>query len=132
MEAHVTTRPGPPNLAIEVAAWLRRLGFTVLEQQSPALTLVTARWDAAGQFQGFEFVYSHFHPPLGRHIAYCTLTLHGPSLPFTGQCLLADTLVARLREVRFLLLSNIRYATARQAALDAGVLLPAKLQLSHA
>jgi hypothetical protein len=38
--------------------------------------------------------------------------------------------VNRLREVRFLLLSNTFYRAARQAALDAGTLLPAHAQPS--
>jgi hypothetical protein len=128
METPANLPMGPRNLALPVAAWLRRLGFEVQEQQTLVLTLVTARWYDLPRVHGFQFVYTHFHPDWKPHLAYCSLHLHGAGYPPAGQCLLADTHVKRLREVRFLLLSNMRYAAARQAALDAGILLPAHAQ----
>ncbi|MGI4762518.1 MAG: hypothetical protein ACRYF0_17535 [Janthinobacterium lividum] len=112
---------GPRNLTVLLAAWLRRMGFVVLEQGGMESTALEASWRAP---DGLLFQASyHFTPAAGGTFQ---LLASVPPAPTRG--LVHQAEVNRPREVRFLLLSNTFYREARQHALDAGTLLPAHAQ----
>lgn len=114
MEAAAT--PTPRNLTVPLAAWLRRLGFTVLEQGGVRPTALGATWvDAQGVF---SFIYVYSATGATAHLEH----FHDNGYTHT---LVALHQVRRLREARFLLLNNVAYDQARQAALAAGTLQPA-------
>jgi hypothetical protein len=119
---------GPRNLAVPLAAWLRRLGFTALESEPAGthLTQLTAQWHSP--LGHFKVEYMHCHPPQAPAWAGFRLLWREPK-PFSlTRELVSMANVNRLKEARVLLLSNKCYDTARQAALLAGTLLPAHCQ----
>lgn len=112
---------GPRNLTLPLAAWLRRMGFAVLEQGNAGATGTWAVPDCSWRFQ-LTYAYS---AEGGGILQLLELSdEHRPGVKVQVQ----TAHVARLRECRFLLLSNAAYADARRAALAAGTLLPAHAQ----
>jgi hypothetical protein len=110
--------PGPRDLAPSVGRWLRQLGFTVWEQPTPSLSLVTATWMGLTGEQ-FSFQYAHHHPAAGPVAwAACSMGCRPPGAREPQVCF-ANTQVRRLREVRLLVLGNDRFAAARQRLLAA-------------
>ena len=114
--------PGPRNLAAPLAQWLRRMGFLVMEQGGAAPTALAATWRAP---DGLLYEASYAFTPVEGGIFQLLARLDNALLPHYGLVRKAE--VNRLREARFLLLSNVFYAEARKAALSAGTLLPAHL-----
>lgn len=113
-------RTGPRNLTVTLAAWLRRLGFAVLEQGGLAPTGLEASWRAP---DGLLYQASYSYAPERATFQLLSSPGHAATAAtYKGLVLRAE--VNRLREVRFLLLSNTFYAEARQAALAAGTLRP--------
>ena len=113
--------PGPRNLTAELAAWLRRLGFTVLEQGSPVPTALQATWRALdGQLYQVSYA-CEASAGIFQLLAYSGQGAR----PTDYTPLVFKAEINRFREARFLLLSNLFYKAARQAALDAGTLQPA-------
>lgn len=111
----------PHNLADTLSTWFVRLGFEVIRDDNYRLTHVQATWtDARGQL--FTAIYVHYHVEGERHTALFSLFVRPAGAKGSGQCLISATHVRRGREVRMMLLANNYYKTARQAALDAGVL----------
>ena len=111
MEAQATPQPqGPRNLAPYVAAWLRKLGFTVLEREYPAIVTVEAQWTAPN---GKQFYLSYYWYPAPHYKAVLELCMYqaGASLPLD---LIRGQHVRRLKEVRQLLLNDTDYRDARQ------------------
>jgi hypothetical protein len=108
--------PGPRDLGPVVALLLRELDFTVWEQATASLTLVTGTWTGRAGEQ-FSFQYAHHHPVAGPlSWAACNMGALGPDTTAPDVCF-ASTQVRRLREVRLLLLGNHRFAQARAAYL---------------
>ena len=108
---------GPRNLTVPLAAWLRRMGFTVIEQGGAAPTALDAVWmQAPGT--GYQLTYL-------AHGGVLRLLRHSPAQP--NQVLVESANVQRLREARLLLCSSTYYADSRRAALAAGTLLAAHL-----
>lgn len=113
---------GPRNLASELAAWLRKQGFTAMERVQFQFASVEAHWlGPAGE--RFEFSYTWATGPVPE--ATCRL-----SVRYAGQMqfepLFTPQKVRRLQEARLLLLHCVRYATARAlAALPDAVDIPA-------
>jgi hypothetical protein len=108
--------PGPRDLGPSVATLLRELGFTVWEQATASLTLVTGTWTGLTGEQ-FSFQYAHHHPAAGPLCwAACNMGALWPGTSTPAVCF-ASTQVRRLREVRLLLLGNHRFAQARAAYL---------------
>ena len=114
--------PGPRNLTVPLAGWLRRMGFLVQEQGGVVPTALQATWRAPDELL-YQVSYA-FEPHVG---GIFQLLAHTDNLVVVHRGLVHKANVHRLREARFLLLSNIFYATARQQALDAGTLQPARL-----
>jgi len=105
------TAPKPPrNLAEPIAAWLREQGFAVTERQYGGQATVAAVWfgPRGEQFQlGYSWVARY---------ASATLQLQAcwPGQP--NENLFGAQQVRRLRDVRLLLLGNVRYANTRTLA----------------
>lgn len=114
----------PRNLTVALATWLRKMGFNVLEQGGIAPTALEANWRAQdGQLYQASYAY------LGGQGTFQLLTYTGSGAHATDyRGLVHKAEVSRLREARFLLNSNVFYKEARQAALDAGALLPTHAQ----
>ena len=115
--------PGPRNLTVPLAQWLRKMGFLVTEQGGAVPTGLHAAWRALdGMLYSVIYV---FVPAAGAtfQLMASPNPLRGPYNPLV---LMAE--VKRLREARFLLQSNVFYAAARRQALAAGTLLPTHLQ----
>jgi hypothetical protein len=112
-----TAALGPRNLTVPLGAWLRRLGFRVLEHGGAAPTGLAATWAVGvGTGYGVTYLYSATQGGLLR------LTRHTPALP---ERVLVDTaVVRRLREARLLLLTSVFYRADRREALAAGTLQP--------
>ena len=113
------TVPGPRNLAAPLAQWLRQMGFLVTEQGGAVPTALAATWRAA---DGLLYEASYAFTPDSGGIFQLLARLDNALLPHYGLVHKAE--VNRLREARFLLLSNVFYADARRAALAAGTLPP--------
>lgn len=105
---------GPRNVAVPLAAWLRRLGFSVREHGGAAPTGLEATWA--------------FGPHAVYAVSYAFDAASGGLLRISRnrhQLQVAGADVRRLREARYLLLSCRDYAADREAALAAGALQPA-------
>ena len=108
---HSAAPKGPRNLAAPLAAWLCTQGFTVTERQYDTLATVAASWTGP-RGDCFELGYCWSSGP---H-ANATLQLQA-RWPGHEPCnLFGSQRVRRLREVRWLLSSNVRYANARLLA----------------
>ena len=105
------TAPKPPrNLAEPIATWLREQGFAVIERQYEGMATVGATW-VGPRGDRFELAYSW--------VAYyqsATLQLQARWLGQEPQNLFGSQQVRRLREVRLLMLGNVRYANAQLLA----------------
>ena len=114
---------GPRNLTTLLAAWLRKMGFTVLEQGGVAPDALEATWRAP---DGLLFQASYAHVPQGPGVFQLLASGAGRGMdPDEYRGLVHKAEINRLREARFLLLSNVFYADARRQALAAGSLIPA-------
>lgn len=114
--------PASRNLTAPLAKWLRGLGFSVLEQGGTLPTSLAATWRASDGLL-YEVSYA-----FAQHEGVFQLLARQDDATQPHHGLVHKAQVKRLREVRFLLLSNTFYREARQAALDAGTLLPAHAQ----
>jgi hypothetical protein len=123
LDRHSVPTSGPRNLTVALGQWLRRLGFLVQEQGGVVPTALQATWRAPDDLL-YQVSYA-FEPHVG---GIFQLLAHTDNLAAAHRGLVHKANIHRLREARFLLLSNIFYATARRQALDAGTLLPAHLQ----
>ena len=112
--------PGPRNLTLPLAQWLRRMGFLVQEQGGVSPTALAATWRAP---DGLLYEASYAFAPTSGGIFQLLARADNALLPHYGLVQKAE--INRLREARFLLLSNVFYADARKAALTAGSLQPA-------
>jgi hypothetical protein len=105
------TAPKPPrNLAAPIAAWLREQGFTATERQYVTMATVGATWLGPS---GERFELGYFWVP---RYASATLQLQVRWPGKESENLFGSQQVRRLREVRWLLRSNVRYANARLLA----------------
>jgi hypothetical protein len=103
--------PKPPrNLAAPIAAWLRTLGFTATERQYDGQSTVGATW-LGPRGERFELAYIWV-----AQYASATLQLQARWPGQEPHNLFGSKQVRRLREVRMLLLGNVRYANARTLA----------------
>lgn len=107
---HTVAPKLPRNLAEPIAAWLREQGFIVTERQYDGQATVAAIWFGP-RGEVFELGYVW----VARY-ASATLQLQArwPGQP--NENLFGSQQVRRLREVRLLLLGNVRYANARLLA----------------
>jgi len=96
---------GPHNLTAPLAAWLRRMGITVLEQGGAAPTALTASWRAPDG--GLLLQASYHFAPDGAGGTFQLLASQPPASP---RSLVQQAEINRLREARFLLTSNSCYA----------------------
>lgn len=103
---------GPRNLALPLVAWLRTQGFTAAEQVLPIYAAVSAHW-ASPAGEHFLLEYSWVAGPAPD--ATCQLKVLYPGRA-AFEVLFTPQKVRRLREVRLLLLGNVRYANARLLA----------------
>jgi hypothetical protein len=103
---------GPRNLTVPLAAWLRTQGFTALEQLLPFSAAVSAHWTGP---QGEHFLLEYAWVAGPAPSATCQLRVLHPSRTFFEPLFTAQS-VRRLRDVRLLLLGNVRYANARTLA----------------
>lgn len=111
------------NLTVPLAAWLRKMGFTVTEHGWPAPTALTATWTEPASVAG---------PGGVRYtLDYCfvagagALRLVRTPAPAPGaqlHVLVEGAWVGRLKEARYLLLSSQSYQLSRQRALAASAL----------
>jgi hypothetical protein len=125
MEAHL----GPRDIGPYVAQLLRQLGFTVWEQPTASLTLVSGTY-AGPAGEQFHFQYAHHHPAAGPLTwAACSMGCLPAGTTQPSTCFSA-TQVRRLREVRLLLLGNELFAHARAARLLATATTPASPPVS--
>jgi hypothetical protein len=116
----------PHNLADTLGAWFKRLGFKVARDDNDRLTHLQATWtDTRGQL--FTATYLHYHAADEPHTGLFSLFVRLDGAK-SSSCLVSAMHVRRGREVRLMLLANNHYKAARQAALDAGALLPAHAQ----
>ena len=113
---------GPRNLTSPLAAWLRKMGFTVLEQGGVAPDALEATWRAP---DGLLYQVTYAHVPQGPGVFQLLAYEGRGSLAQEYRGLVHKAEINRLREARFLLLSNVFYADARRQALAAGSLVPA-------
>lgn len=109
---HTPAPKGPRNLASQVAASLRELGFTATEHTHPGAVTVLAYW-LGPQQERFELTYAWQSGPAPSATAW--LTVRYPGQP-QAEALVAPQHIRRLREARQLLLSNVRFANARTLA----------------
>jgi len=106
-----TPQLGPRDLGPYVAQLLRELHFTVWEQPTVSLTLVSGTYTALSGAQ-FHFQYAHHHPVAGPVAwAACSMGCRPAGATQPTTCFSA-TQVRRLREVRLLLLGNELFAHA--------------------
>jgi len=103
---------GPRNLAAPLAAWLRTQGFVATEQVLATLATVHAHWVAMGG-ERYELTYIWAAGPVPD--ATCTLRVLYPQSVW-AETLFTAQRVRKLKEVRLLLLGNVRYANARTLA----------------
>ncbi|MGI4835077.1 MAG: hypothetical protein ACRYFK_16615 [Janthinobacterium lividum] len=116
---------GPRNLTVPLGQWLRKMGFTVLEQGEPsAPTALEATWRCPA---GLLYQVSYAYTPSAGVFQLLAFTSHlATAKDYRGLVHKAE--INRLREARFLLTSNVFYAEARRQALKAGTLLPTHAQ----
>ncbi len=107
---------GTRNITLLLAVWLRKMGFTVVEQGGLVPTSLTATWLSLRHYR-YELYYV-FGPGGG-----VLRLLHSAGLQYT-EVLIDGATVHRIREARFLLNSSVRYDFDRKAALAAGKLRP--------
>jgi len=107
---------GTRNSTLLLATWLRKMGFTVVEHGGLVPTALTATWVSPRKYR-YELHYV-FAPTGG------VLRLVHNAGPHSFDVLVEGATVHRLREARLLLLSSVRYAFDRKAALTAGTLKP--------
>jgi hypothetical protein len=107
---HTPAPKVPRNLAAPLVEWLRTQGFAVTERQADGQATVAAVWFGPRQ-EIFELGYIW----LARY-ASATLQLQArwPGQP--NENLFGSQQVRRLRDVRLLVLGNMRYANARLLA----------------
>ena len=103
---------GPRNLTRVLATWLRQQGFTATEYEQAHWASVAAHWVAGGG-ERFELTYTWVSGPVPD--ATCTLRVLHPSVVW-AETLFTAQRVRRLKEVRLLLLGNVRYHNARLLA----------------
>ena len=113
---------GPRNLTALLAQWLRRMGFLVQELGGVEPTALAATWRAP---DGLLYEASYAFVPASGGVFQLLGRLDNALLPHYGLVHKAE--INRLREARFLLLSNVFYAEARRQALAGGALQPAHL-----
>ncbi len=107
---HTPAPKAPRNLAAPIAAWLREQGFIATEQQHDTLATVAAHW--IGPIgERYDFTYTWVAGP----VPYASCQLRVSWLGLSMQLFTAQR-VRRLRDVRLLLLGNVRYANARTLA----------------
>ena len=107
-----TAPKGPRDLSVQLAIWLRAQGFTATEQARPATATVAAHW-LGPQGERFQLDYTWVSGPVPS--ATCSLSAHYPG-QLQPESLFSAQHVRRLKEVRLLLLGNVRYANARLLA----------------
>lgn len=113
MAAPATPQPqGPRNLALYVAAWLRKRGFTAIEAEHPTITTVDARWTSP---EGWEFNLDYEWWPAPHFLAKLHLCVYMPG-ETTSLNLIRSQHVRRLKEVRQLLCNDSYYRTACKQA----------------
>jgi len=100
---------GPRNLAAPLAAWLRGQGFTVAEYYG---TTVAAHWEGS-RGERFQLDYDWVGGPSPD--ATCRLGVRYADQT-QYETLFTSQKVRRLKEVRLLLLGNLRYHNARLLA----------------
>jgi hypothetical protein len=105
-----TAPKGPRNLAEPIAAWLRTQGFEATERQYETMATVGATW--LGPW-GERFELGYIWVP---RYASATLQLQVRWPGREPENLFGPQQVRRLRDVRWLLLGNVRYANARLLA----------------
>jgi hypothetical protein len=110
-----TAPKGPRNLAEPIAAWLRTQGFTATERQYETMATVGATWLGP---RGESFELGYFWVP---RYASATLQLVVRWPGREPENLFGSQQIRRLREVRWLLSSNVRYANARRLAVPTGL-----------
>lgn len=124
MEPLLPTPPSFRNLTGPLAAWLRKMGFTVLEKgPAEAPSYLSATWCDFDETV-FEVGYT-FVPEAG---GLFRLLVHYPQGAQPRYPLVDQAQVRRLSEARFLLLSNVYYAQRRQQSKEAGALPPTHRQ----
>ncbi|GAB3638642.1 hypothetical protein GCM10027422_42320 [Hymenobacter arcticus] len=104
---------GPRNLTQGLGEWLRAQGFSASEQRQPTFCLLTAHWTSP-RFERFELTYSWKVGP--NPDANCQLRVLSHQLGPQVEVLFTSQRVRRLKEVRLLLLGNVRYHNARLLA----------------
>lgn len=102
---------GPRNLAIEIAQWLRSLGFTAIEATHPTITTVAAHWTSTDRTV-FDAHYEWW-PALRKATFHLRLTYPGERFPMT---LIKGQHVRRLKQVRDLMHNDSRFREHYQAA----------------
>lgn len=110
---HTAAPKGPRNLAQPLGEWLRAQGFSVLLQELPTYVVLTAHW-ISPCFERFELTYTWQAGP--NSDATCQLRALSHQLGPQVNVLFTAQRVRRLKEVRLLLLGNVRYANARTLA----------------
>ena len=103
---------GTRNITLLLAVWLRRMGFTVVEQGGLVPTALSAHW-VSPSFHWYKLDYV-FAPTGG------VLRLVHYAIPHDFDVLIDGATVHRLREARFLLMSCVRYDFDRKTAKAAG------------
>ena len=107
---HTEAPKGPRNLAQPLGEWLQSQGFSTQLQTLPNYVVLTAQWISV-RFERFELTYTWQAGPAPDATLQLRTLSHqlGPQVEvlFTAQR------VRRLKEVRLLLLGNVRYHNAR-------------------
>jgi hypothetical protein len=107
---HTLAPKVPRNLAAPIVAWLREQGFTVIERQYEGMATVGATWTGP-RGDCFELAYIWV-----AHYRSATLQLQARWPGQEPHNLFGSQQVRRLRDVRLLVLGNVRYANARTLA----------------
>jgi hypothetical protein len=108
---HTPAPKVPRNLAAPIATWLREQGFTVTERQyGEAMATVGAAWYGP-RGDRFELAYIWV-----AHYRSATLQLQARWPGQEPHNLFGSQQVRRQRDVRLLMLGNVRYANARTLA----------------
>ena len=102
---------GPRNLTVPLAAWLRTLGFTATEQHYATMATLAAHWIGP---RGERFELGYIWSARPHTDATCQLQVRWPGREAENLC--GSQRVHRLKEVRSLLLGNVRYHNARTLA----------------
>jgi len=105
-----TAPKGTRNLAEPIATWLRAQGFTANARQYETMATMGATWLGP---RGESFELGYFWIP---RYASATLQLQVRWPGREPENLFGSQQIRRLREVRWLLRSNVRYANARRLA----------------